>query len=351
MNDEEAMAQAIEVAATVRTVTAPNPWVGCIIETPDGVVFTGATERPGGRHAEVVALDAAGEAARGATAWVTLEPCAHTGRTGPCAEAMIQAGVARVVVALEDPDDRVAGRGIAAMRAAGIDVEVGVRADEVRHQLAPYIKHRTTGRPWVVLKLAASIDGRTAAPDGSSQWITGGAAQADAHQMRSESGAIVVGAGTVRTDDPSLTVRHVDGPDPLRVVLGKAPAGARVLPALEFDGALPDLLDMLGDRGILQVLVEGGATVAGSFHREELVDQYVVYFAPAIFGGDDARPLFAGPGVETIRDVWRGAITEVTQLGGDLRIDVSPVTPSPITGSVPIVRIDDDALPTMDGEA
>ena len=351
MHDEEAMAQAIEVAATVRSLTAPNPWVGCVIEAADGSVFTGATERPGGRHAEVVALDVAGPAAAGATVWVTLEPCAHTGRTGPCAEAMIQARVARVVVAIEDPDDRVAGRGIAMLRAAGIEVEVGVRADEVRRQLAPYIKHRTTGRPWVVLKLAASIDGRTAAPDGSSQWITGGAAQADAHQMRAESDAIVVGAGTVRTDDPSLTVRHVEGADPLRVVLGTAPAGARVLPALEFQGELPDLLDQLGDRGILQVLVEGGATVAGSFHREGLVDQYVVYFAPAIFGGDDARPLFAGPSVETIRDVWRGAITEVTQLGGDLRIDVSPVVPSPVTGPVPVVRIDEDAFPNLPGEA
>ncbi|MEO6989688.1 MAG: dihydrofolate reductase family protein, partial [Aquihabitans sp.] len=140
------------------------------------------------------------------------------------------------------------------------------------------------------------------------------------------------------------------GVDPLRVVLGKAPAGARVLPALEFEGDLPDLLDLLGERRILQVLVEGGATVAGSFHREGLVDHYVVYFAPAIFGGDDAMPLFAGPSVETIRDVWRGAITEVTQLGGDLRIDVSPVVPSPVTGPVPVVRLDEDTFPHIDGE-
>jgi diaminohydroxyphosphoribosylaminopyrimidine deaminase/5-amino-6-(5-phosphoribosylamino)uracil reductase len=333
------MQQAIEAAASVRADTSPNPWVGCVIESPSGETFTGATEPPGGRHAEVVALDAAGEAARGATAWVTLEPCAHTGRTGPCADALIDAGVARVVVALEDPDSRVAGAGIDRLRAAGVEVEVGTLADAVRGQLAAYVKHRSTGRPWVVLKVGASLDGRTAAPDGSSQWITGGAARADAHQLRAESDAIVVGAGTVRADDPSLTVRNVEGKDPIRVVLGAAPVGAKVLPALEFSGDLGDLLDELGGRGVLQVLVEGGATVAGSFHRAGLVDHYVVYLAPVLFGGDDARPMFAGPGAETIADVWRGAITGVTPLGGDVRIDLSPVGPSPVTGPVPVVRI------------
>lgn len=342
MDDNEAMHQAIRLGASVRAATAPNPWVGCVIEAPDGQLFEGATEPPGGRHAEVVALDAAGDAARGATAWVTLEPCSHVGRTGPCADALVEAGVARVVVALEDPDQKVAGAGIARLRAAGIEVEVGVLADQVRTQLAPYLKHRTTGRPWVVLKLGASLDGRTAAPDGTSRWITGGAARADAHRLRAESGAIVVGAGTVRADDPSLTVRHgATGPDPLRVVLGTAPPEAKVQPALEFSGELTDLLDDLGARGVLQVLVEGGATVAGSFHRAGLVDHYVLYLAPALFGGDDARPMFAGPGAETITDVWRGAITDVVQLGGDLRIDLAPVGPSPVTGPVPVVRVGD----------
>ncbi len=341
MTDAERMQQAIEVAAAVRASTSPNPWVGCVIESPSGEVFTGATEPPGGRHAEVVALDAAGEAARGGAAWVTLEPCAHTGRTGPCADAVIAAGIARVVVALEDPDSRVSGAGIARLRAAGVEVEVGVLADPVRSQLAPYLTHRSTGRPWVVLKVGASLDGRTAAPDGSSQWITGGAARADSHQLRAESDAIVVGAGTVRADDPSLTVRNVEGKDPIRVVLGTAPVGARVLPALEFTGELTDLLDALGRRGVLQVLVEGGATVAGAFHRAGLVDHYVIYLAPVLFGGDDARPMLAGPGAETIADVWRGAITNVTPLGGDIRIDLSPVGPSPVTGPVPVVRIGD----------
>ncbi|MEO6628958.1 MAG: bifunctional diaminohydroxyphosphoribosylaminopyrimidine deaminase/5-amino-6-(5-phosphoribosylamino)uracil reductase RibD, partial [Aquihabitans sp.] len=264
MENAEPMRQAIALAAVVRGSTAPNPWVGCVIEAADGRRFEGATEPPGGRHAEVVALDAAGPAAAGATAWVTLEPCAHTGRTGPCAQALIDAGIARVVVALEDPDPRVSGRGMAALRAAGVAVEVGVEADAVRAQLTPYLKHRTTGHPFVILKLAISLDGRIAAPDGTSQWITGGAARADSHQLRAESDAILVGAGTVRADDPSLTVRNVEGPNPLRVVLGRAPAGAKVLPALEFQGELADLLDDLGNRGIIQVLVEGGATVAGA---------------------------------------------------------------------------------------
>ena len=338
MDDPEAMARAIELAASVHGTTSPNPWVGCVIEAADGQVFTGATQPPGGQHAEAAALAVAGEAARGATVWTTLEPCSHTGRTAPCADALVDAGVARVVVALEDPDPRVRGRGIKRLREAGIDVSVGEAADEVRNQLVPYLKHRSTGKPWVVLKLGATLDGRIAAPDGSSQWITGGAARADAHRVRAESDAIVVGAGTVRTDDPSLTVRHVEGHDPLRVVLGKAPIGAKVLPALEFQGELDVLLDDLAARGALQVLVEGGATVAGAFHRAGLVDHYIVYLAPALFGGDDARPIFSGPGVETIADVWRGAITGVTHLGGDLRIDVRPVLPAPATGPVPVVR-------------
>lgn len=341
MDDIEAMTQAIELAASVRARTSPNPWVGCVLQAPDGRTFVGATEPAGGRHAEVVALDAAGAAARGATAWVTLEPCAHTGRTGPCADALIDAGVARVVVAVEDPDERVAGAGIERLRAAGVDVEVGAQQDLVRTQLAPYLKHRRTGRPWVVLKLAASLDGRTAAPDGSSQWITGGAARADAHQLRAESDAIVVGAGTVRADDPSLTVRHVEGRDPLRVVLGTAPAEARVQPALEFQGDLEDLLAQLGERGVLQVLVEGGPTVAGEFHRRGLVDHYVAYLAPVLFGGEDGRPMLAGPGAATIADVWRGAITDVRTVGGDVRVDLTPVAPSPVTGPVPVVRVGD----------
>jgi diaminohydroxyphosphoribosylaminopyrimidine deaminase / 5-amino-6-(5-phosphoribosylamino)uracil reductase len=319
--DEAAMVCALDLAAGVRTSTSPNPWVGAVVVTPDGT-HTGATEPPGGRHAEIVALDAAGVAARGASLVTTLEPCSHTGRTGPCADAIIDAGIARVVLAIEDPDPGVAGQGIAKLRAAGIEVVTGVLAEEATAQLAPYLKHRTTGRPYVVLKLAATLDGRTAAPDGSSQWITSEAARTDAHRLRAESDAVVVGAGTVRADDPTLTVRHVDGPDPLRVVLGTVPEGAKVLPALEHRGALEPLLDDLGARGVLQVLVEGGAIVAHDVHAAGLVDRYVLYLAPALFGGDDARGLFAGAGAGTIDDVWRGRIISTRQLGDDLRIDV-----------------------------
>jgi diaminohydroxyphosphoribosylaminopyrimidine deaminase/5-amino-6-(5-phosphoribosylamino)uracil reductase len=335
MDDAEHMRRAMALAASVRTSTAPNPWVGCVVIPPDAEartpVFEGATAPPGGPHAEVAALAAAGPAARGATLVVTLEPCAHQGRTPPCTDAIIDAGVARVVIGVEDPDEHVAGRGVAALRAAGIEVTVGVAADEVAEQLAPYLKHRRTGRPWVVLKMAASLDARTAAPDGTSRWITGDAARRDVHHMRARSDAVLVGAGTVRADDPELTVRLDDEParaeaqqaQPLRVVLGKAPAGARVHPALELSGDLGDVLEELGRRGVLQVLVEGGASVAHDFHAAGLVDRYVLYLAPLFFGGDDARPLFAGHGAGTIDDVWRGRMVSVERLGDDLRVEVA----------------------------
>jgi diaminohydroxyphosphoribosylaminopyrimidine deaminase/5-amino-6-(5-phosphoribosylamino)uracil reductase len=319
--DEAAMARAIELAASVRTTTAPNPWVGCVIAA-GATGFEGATRPPGGLHAEAVALEAAGERARGATLYCTLEPCSHHGRTPPCADAIVAAGVQRVVVGIEDPDPHVSGKGIAALRAAGLDVTVGVAAPDVERQLAPYIKHRRTGRPYVVLKLAASLDGRTAAPDGTSQWITGDDARRDAHRLRAESDAVLVGAGTVRADDPALTVRLADGPDPLRVVLGQAPPGARVHPALEVNGELDDILADLGNRGVVQLLVEGGATVAASFHRAGRVDRYVIYLAPALFGGDDGAALFTGPGVPTISQLWRGRIVDVQRLGADVRIDL-----------------------------
>lgn len=323
--DTDPMARALELAASVRAVTPPNPWVGCVLEARDGTRFEGATAAVGGPHAEAAALAAAGDHhLRGATAWVTLEPCAHHGRTPPCADALVAAGVSRVVVAIEDPDPQVAGQGIARLREAGIVVEVGIGAAEATSLLAPYLHHRRTGRPLVVLKLASTLDGRTAAPDGTSQWITGPEARADAHRLRAESDAVIVGAGTVRADDPSLTVRDADAPrgDPLRVVLGRAPEGARVHPCVEHDGSLTNLLDDLGAKGHLQVLVEGGAAVARAFHVSGLVDRYVLYLAPALLGGDDGRGLFAGPGAPTIDDLWRGRITAVTRLGDDLRIDL-----------------------------
>ena len=323
--DRAWMAEALAAAAEVRTSTSPNPWVGAVIvPAGDSPVAVGATQPPGGPHAEAVALELAGSAARGATAYVTLEPCSHHGRTPPCASALVEAGVARVVVALEDPDPRVAGRGVARLRAAGIPTTVGVCAEEAAAQLAAYLHHRRTGRPLVVLKLAATLDGRIAAPDGTSRWITGPAARLDAHRLRAESDAIAVGSGTVRADDPALTVRGVEGRDPLRVVLGTVPAGARVAPALEHHGPPGELLDDLGRRGVLQLLVEGGATVAHRFHHAGLVDRYVVYLAPAFLGGDDGVGMFHGPGVATMADVWRGRLAGVARLGDDVRLDVLP---------------------------
>jgi diaminohydroxyphosphoribosylaminopyrimidine deaminase/5-amino-6-(5-phosphoribosylamino)uracil reductase len=322
------MLRGIYAATGVRSTTSPNPWVGAVLVTTSGDRFEGATEPVGGAHAEVVALRAAGVAGAdttGATMYTTLEPCSHHGRTPPCADALIDAGVTRVVIGLEDPDPIVSGQGITRLEHAGIEVVLGVCGREVQAQLAPYLKHRSTGRPWVVLKMAASLDGRTAAPDGSSQWITGPEARADAHRLRAESDAVIVGAGTVRADDPSLTVRDAQGPDPMRVVLGKAPADAKVHPCVELDGPLLDVLDELGRRGVLQAMVEGGPTVAGAFHREGLVDRYVLYLAPVLFGGDDARGVFSGAGAETMADVWRGRISSVAQLGDDLRVELEGV--------------------------
>lgn len=326
-DDRRHMLRAVELAAGVRTTTSPNPWVGCVIVAAGGAVVEGATHPPGGPHAEAAALhraEAEGIDVAGATAYVTLEPCSHHGRTPPCADALVAAGVGRVVIGVLDPDPQVSGRGVARLRDAGVEVVTGVAADVVAEQLAAYLTHRRTGRPRVVLKLAASIDGRTAAPDGTSRWITGEAARADAHRLRAESDAILVGAGTVRADDPELTVRHVAGRDPLRVVLGRAPAGAKVHPCLEVQGELGPILDDLGRRDVLQLLVEGGATVAGAFHRAGLVDDYVVYLAPVLFGGDDAPGLFSGPGAATMSDVWRGRITRVAHLGDDIRVDLQP---------------------------
>jgi diaminohydroxyphosphoribosylaminopyrimidine deaminase/5-amino-6-(5-phosphoribosylamino)uracil reductase len=330
VSDEDGMRGAIDAAATARRTVTPRPWVGAVVVTDDGESFTGATEGRDGPHAEVVALRRAGTKAAGATLFTTLEPCSHHGRTPPCADAVIAAGVRRCVIGIEDPDPQVAGAGIERLRAAGVQTEVGLLADEVRAQLAPYLVHRRTGRPYVVLKLAASLDGRTAAPDASSQWITGPDARLDAHRLRADSDAILVGAGTVRADDPSLTVRlpggEADGVEPRRIVLGAAPADAAVHPCTEMHGDLGELLDALGGEGVVQLLIEGGARVAHDVHAAGLVDRYVLYLAPVLFGGDDGRPVFAGPGAPSIGDVWRGEIVAVRQVGSDIRVDMVPRT-------------------------
>lgn len=329
--DERYMGLAIRAARGARHRSSPNPWVGAVLVGTDGSVVSGATQAYGGAHAEIMALNEAADPG-GATLYTTLEPCDHTGRTGACTEALIGAGISRVVVAIQDPDPLVAGRGFERLRQAEIDVTVGVGAEEVERQLRPYLHHRRTGRPWVVLKLASTLDGRVAAPDATSQWITGAQARVDVHRLRAISDAIVVGAGTVRADDPSLTVRHWPGEDrsidpgevcdPRRVVLGSVPSSAKVHPCLEWDLGLDELLEHLGGSGVVQLLVEGGPTVARSFHAAGSVDQYVFYLAPALMGGDDGAGLFRGPGAATISDIWRAKFESVRQLGDDLRIDL-----------------------------
>jgi diaminohydroxyphosphoribosylaminopyrimidine deaminase / 5-amino-6-(5-phosphoribosylamino)uracil reductase len=335
-NDEEWMQLAAEAAARVEGRTSPNPWVGAVVVGPDegdeAPHFVGATAPVGGPHAEVTALSLAGGRARGGTLYVTLEPCAHHGRTPPCVEAVVASGIRRVVVGVTDPDPRVDGAGVDQLRAAGITVDVGVGESAILDQLAPYLKQRRTGLPWVTLKLAATLDGRIAAADGSSRWITGEEARRDAHRLRARADAVVVGAGTVRSDDPQLTVRlpsddpFFRGPDeqPLRVVLGRLPDHAAAAPALELGGSLTEVLEELVGRDVIQVLVEGGAEVAHDFHRAGLVDQYVVYLAAALAGGDDARPMFAGAGAPTVAELWRGRLHSVTSLGSDIRVDLRP---------------------------
>lgn len=328
--DAAFMAQAVEAADQARYRSSPNPWVGAVVVSAGRVVGTGATRPPGGAHAEVVALAAAGDAARGGTLYTTLEPCCHQGRTGPCTTAIVEAGIDRVVIAVADPDSDVSGGGVSALAEADIEVEVGVGVGDVEEQLRPYLHHRRTGLPYVVLKLAATLDGRIAATDRSSTWITGDEARQDVHRLRAQSDAICVGAGTVRADDPRLTVRDWNeaeafgARDPRRVVLGAIPDGAQVEPAHSHEGPLEGLLADLGGDGVLQLLVEGGADVAGRFHRAGLVDRYVIYLAPAILGGDDSVPMMAGPGSSTMADVARGRFTAVSRLGDDLRIDMVP---------------------------
>jgi len=361
MRDDEAMELALTAGRAVRRRTAPNPWVGCALVRDGEVVGVGATEPPGRAHAEAGALAQAGDRARGATAFVTLEPCSHHGRTPPCADALVAAGVTRVVAALEDPDPRVAGEGFSRLRAAGVDVTVGVGAERAARDLAPYLYHRRTGRPFVVAKVATSIDGRVAAADGSSRWLTSEPARADAHELRADSQAVVVGAGTAIADQPRLTARDVALPPECpatRVLLdargrvpaigplfdtGAAPtlmvttyaaspgavdawraAGAKVEQvAPGADGVGVDLTEtfaLLGREGVLQALVEGGGSLLGQVLAGGHAQRLVVYVAPLALGTRGTPALgFAGP--DTITDASRYALTGVRRLGPDARLD------------------------------
>ncbi|WP_153145012.1 bifunctional diaminohydroxyphosphoribosylaminopyrimidine deaminase/5-amino-6-(5-phosphoribosylamino)uracil reductase RibD [Dechloromonas sp. H13] len=351
--DHGMMARALQLAERGLWTTSPNPRVGCVLVRDGEVVGEGWHERAGEPHAEVHALRAAGELARGATAYVTLEPCSHHGRTPPCAEALIAAGVARVVAAMGDPNPLVAGQGLAMLKAAGIATASGLLENEARELNIGFVSRMTRGRPWLRLKVAASLDGKTALNNGISQWITGPAARRDGHRWRARACAIVTGIGTVRDDDPQLSVREVDTPrQPLRVVVdskletpptAKILRGGPVLVAAAVDdekradslraaGAevvvlpnphgkveLKDLLEELGRRGINEVHAEAGFKLNGSLLREGLVDELLLYLAPCLIG-HAASGLFNLPELTSLDGKRLLAIRDLRQIGEDIRL-------------------------------
>lgn len=371
--DHVHMAHALRLAERGLNTTQPNPRVGCVIAYGEQVVGTGWHRRAGGPHAEVFALREAGDASRGATAYVTLEPCAHFGRTPPCADALIAAGVARVVIAAEDPFPQVAGRGIGKLRAAGIAVETGLLREQARELNVGFFSRIERGRPWVRLKLAMSLDGRTALANGESKWITGAAARADVQRWRARSSAILTGSGTVLADDPRLTVRLDEtsgnwngGKDddvapepctPLRVVLDRqlrTPAGSQVIDGtapsllLHADEApvpahlasiermglpceqgrlhLPAALAELARREINELHVEAGPTLCGALLAAGLADELLLYVAPVLLG-DQARPLLHLPPLASMAERWQLRVLDQRMVGQDLRLRMRPTAP------------------------
>ncbi|MFB6725295.1 bifunctional diaminohydroxyphosphoribosylaminopyrimidine deaminase/5-amino-6-(5-phosphoribosylamino)uracil reductase RibD [Kribbella sp. NPDC056345] len=328
------MRRAIELAARGIGSTHPNPVVGCVITAADGnPAGEGFHAVAGGPHAEVEALRMAGPRARGGTAYVTLEPCNHTGRTGPCADALIEAGVARVVYAVPDPNRQASGGGDK-LRSKNIQVEQGLLQDEAEAGNHIWLHSVRTGRPFVTWKFATTLDGRSAAPDRTSKWITGPAARADVHRHRAECDAIAVGTQTVLSDDPELTVRDandVPAPrQPLRVVVGdrEIPATAKVRNDRAATLLLPthdpaEVLRQLDDRQIRHLWLEGGPTLAAAFLRAGLVDQIVAYVAPAVLGSGFAA--IGDLGAESIGHLRRFNLLDVTRLGDDVRLTLSPL--------------------------
>ena len=356
--DHRHMAQALLLAGRGLFTTQPNPRVGCVIAHGDEVVGTGFHQHAGEPHAEVFALREAGERARGASAYVTLEPCAHHGRTPPCADALVAAGVRRVVIASEDPFPQVNGRGIDKLRAAGITVETGLMREAARELNVGFFSRIERGRPWVRVKLAMSLDGRTALANGESKWITGEAARADVQRWRARSSAILSGSGTVLADDPRLTVRLPEGDafaPPLRVILDRqlrTPASSHVLdgsvPTLLLHGAAAsgaderfarvervalamqgDVLDLraalalLAGRGCNEVHVEAGPTLCGALFAAGLVDELLLYVAPLLLG-DGARPLLQLPTLDDMARRWQLQVVDQRMLGQDIRLRLRP---------------------------
>ena len=355
-DDTRWMRQALRLAARGRGRTSPNPMVGAVLVRGDGVIGKGYHRQVGGPHAEVWALREAGEQARGATLYVTLEPCSHYGRTPPCADAVLAAGVARVVAAMEDPDPRVKGQGFAKLREAGVAVEVGLLEAEARRLNEGYLKRLATGLPFVSLKAAMSLDGKTATATGESKWITGEAARAYGHRLRAQHDALLTGIGTVLADDPELTVRLTRGPNPRRVVvdsLGRTPVDARLLrsddrpailavteaashtaraalaavgaevwvfPAQEGRVDLEALLRRVAGRGSNRVLVEAGGTLAAATLAAGLVDRVYFFLAPCLLGGADARTPVEGAGVPSLAARYRLQDLRARRVGEDLLV-------------------------------
>jgi diaminohydroxyphosphoribosylaminopyrimidine deaminase/5-amino-6-(5-phosphoribosylamino)uracil reductase len=360
----DAMRRAVELAARGLGHTSPNPVVGCVVLDAEGrLAGEGFHQRAGGPHAEVHALRAAGERARGGTAYVTLEPCNHTGRTGPCAQALIEAGIARVHYAVPDPNPQATG-GSATLRAAGVPATPGLLGEEAEEGNAAWLTSVRRGRPHVTWKYAATLDGRVAAKDGSSRWITSAASRADVHRLRAEADAVVVGSGTLREDDPHLAVRgRPDASQPLRVAVDTSAtalrSGARILddaaptlvavaedadtarlesavaaagpragivrlPRDEKGLSVPALLDALYARGVRSVLLEGGPALAGSFAAADAVDRVVGYLAPVLLGAGPTA--LADAGISTLADAFRLRTTEFVRVGTDLRITAVPLT-------------------------
>jgi len=351
--DREFMRQALALAERGLYTTTPNPRVGCVIVRDAALAASGWHEKAGMPHAEALALKAAGERARGATLYVNLEPCSHRGRTPPCADAIIAAGIGRVVAAMQDPNPKVAGAGFAKLRAAGIEVEHGLMEDEARELNIGFVARMTRGRPWVRMKIAASLDGRNALANGKSRWITGEAARADGHRWRARACAVLTGHGTVRDDDPQLDVRDVDTPrQPLKIVVDsrfETPLSARLLKggktliagavneakriaALNGAGAdtvvIPNdggkvelfrLMEDLARRELNEIHVEGGAKLNGSLLQAGVVDELLIYLAPSVIG-DSGRGMFDIPELSELSQKKAVTIREVERIGADLRV-------------------------------
>jgi diaminohydroxyphosphoribosylaminopyrimidine deaminase/5-amino-6-(5-phosphoribosylamino)uracil reductase len=318
----EYLERALELAERGRGTTRPNPVVGAVVVRDGAIVGEGWHERAGEPHAEVVALAAAGELAGGSTLYVTLEPCAHHGRTPPCADAVIEAGVARVVVAALDPDPRTNGRGVERLRGAGLEVELpgGEAERRARRQNEAFRTWAARRRPFVTYKAAMTVDGRLAASSGDARWVSGEQSRRRVHELRAASDAVAVGMGTVRAENPRLTARDVSAArQPRRLAFGHGP-----LPAgsdLELrEGPLDEELAQLATEDVQSLFLEGGPTLAGAFLRAGSIDKLLLFVAPKLVGGDDAPPLFAGPGIETMADAIPLASVEAEPVGEDLLV-------------------------------